>query len=182
MNQPERASRGREKRPRMNGQIRIREVRVIGSDGENLGIMKTPDALLKAEGMGLDLIEVSAEARPPVCRIMDYGKYRYEQSVRERQSRKNKVKVHLKEIQIRPNIGAADFETKCRRAEKFLESGDQVRVAVVFRGREHAHTELGQKLIDRLTTRLEEAGKPKSPAQLTGKQLTMVLLPNPKKD
>jgi translation initiation factor IF-3 len=180
MSQANKARQSREKKPRMNHQIRIREVRVIDQHGNNLGVMQTHNALAKAEDAGLDLIEVSGDARPPVCRIMDYGKYRYEQSVRERQSRKNKTTIHVKEIQIRPNIGEADFETKCRKAAKFLEAGDHVKVSVVFRGREHAHPELGKALMDRLVERLDSSGKPKAPAQLSGKQLMLIMLPNPK--
>ncbi|HOH30575.1 MAG TPA: translation initiation factor IF-3, partial [Candidatus Hydrogenedentes bacterium] len=135
---------------RINEQIRARQVRVIGDDGEQLGIMTPRDALREAENRGFDLVEVAPKATPPVCRIMDYGKYRYEQKKRARESRKHQHTVSVKEIKYRPKIDKHDFDFKTNHVREFLAEGNKVRVTIMFRGRELAHQEFGREIIQRV--------------------------------
>ena len=155
----------------INEQIRDREVRVVSDSGEQLGIMSSRDARRLAEEKNLDLVKIAPMAKPPVCKVMDYGKYRFEQAKREKEARKNQKTVEIKEIRLSLNIDTHDFETKARHAEKFLKAGNKVKVSIRFRGREMAHTNLG----------LDEACKDFSsiekPAKLEGRQMLMFLAP-----
>ncbi|MBX3070021.1 MAG: translation initiation factor IF-3 [Thermomicrobiales bacterium] len=162
---------------RVNERIRIREVRLIDENGEQVGIIQTRDALEMARERGLDLVEVAPNAIPPVCRLMDYGKFRYEQSRKERESRRHQTTIELKEVRIRPKIDDHDLETKGRRAAKFLDSGDKVKVTVLFRGREMAHPDIGRGLLDQLTEMLRSHGSIEQAPKLEGRTMTMTLAP-----
>ena len=143
------------KRVRVNRQIRISPVRVIGADGSQLGILEVDAALRMAEDLGLDLVEVAATARPPVVRIMDYGKYKFEMAKQARQAKKKQHVIELKEVKYRPGIDDHDFDTKTRHARRFLEEKNKVKVTMMFRGRQVAHPELGQAVLDRVATALD---------------------------
>ena len=161
----------------MNERIRIREVRVIDEEGEQLGILPTREALDLARARGVDLVEVAPNAVPPVCRMMDYGKFRYEQSRRERESRKNQHVVELKEIRIQPKIGDHDLETKSRQAAKFLDAGDKVKFTVRFRGREMAHPDIGKGLLDELWEMLKTQATMELTPKMEGRTMIMHLAP-----
>jgi translation initiation factor IF-3 len=165
------------KRVRVNRQIRISPVRVIGSDGSQLGILEVDVALRMAEEQGLDLVEVAATARPPVVRIMDYGKYKFEMAKQARQAKKKQHVIELKEVKYRPGIDDHDFETKTRHARRFLEEKNKVKVTMMFRGRQVAHPELGQAVLDRVAQALNDVGKIESSGRLEGKSITMILAP-----
>jgi translation initiation factor IF-3 len=162
---------------RVNERIRIREVRLIDENGEQVGIIPTFDALQMARERGLDLVEVAPNAIPPVCRLMDYGKFRYEQSRKERESRRHQHVIELKEVRIRPKIDDHDLSTKGRQAAKFLDAGDKVKVTVLFRGREMAHPDLGKALLDQLAEQLRPHGSVEQPPRMEGRTMTMFLAP-----
>jgi translation initiation factor IF-3 len=162
---------------RVNERIRIREVRLVDENGQQVGVVPTMQALEMARDRGLDLVEVAPNAIPPVCRLMDYGKYRYEQSRKERESRKNQTVVELKEVRIRPKIDDHDLETKGRNAAKFLDGGDKVKVSVLFRGREMAHPEIGRGLLDQLIELLRPHGSVEQAPKIEGRTMTMILAP-----
>jgi translation initiation factor IF-3 len=164
-------------RIRVNRQIRISPVRVIGVDGAQLGILETDKALAMADEQGLDLVEVAPMARPPVVRIMDFGKFKFEQAKQARLARKKQHFIHLKEVKYRPGIDDHDFETKTRHARRFLAEGDKVKVTLMFRGRQIAHPELGKAVIDRVAAALADVSKVESDAKMEGKMLTMILAP-----
>ncbi|MDA2966198.1 MAG: translation initiation factor IF-3 [Actinomycetota bacterium] len=166
--------------PRYNDRIRAREVRVIGPDGAQLGIKTVPDALALAREIDLDLVEVAPLATPPVCRIMDYGKFRYEESQRAREARKKTAHVSVKEVKFRPKIGKGDFDTKVRHVQGFLAEGHKVKVSLQFRGREMAHPELGSKILDDVIEQILSVGKVETQARLEGRSMTMVLVPDKK--
>ncbi len=166
-----------EKRVRVNRQIRISPVRVIDPDGVQLGIMPIEQALAAAEERGLDLVEVAPNARPPVCRIMDYGKYKYEEARKARLARKKQHQVHVKEVKFRPGIEAHDFEFKVRHARRFLQEGDKVKATMMFRGRQMAHPELGREVLDRVAQAVEDVGKVESEPTMEGRNMTMILAP-----
>ncbi|NIS00885.1 MAG: translation initiation factor IF-3 [Gemmatimonadetes bacterium] len=166
-----------EKRVRVNRQIRISPVRVIDPEGEQLGIMPVEEALAVAEERGLDLVEVAPNARPPVCRIMDYGKYKYEEARKARLARKKQHQVHVKEVKFRPGIEAHDFEFKVRHARRFLEEGNKVKATMMFRGRQMAHPELGRDVLDRVANAVEDVGKVESEPVMEGRNMTMILAP-----
>ena len=166
--------------PRYNERIRAREVRVIGPDGAQLGIKTVPDALALAREIDLDLVEVAPLATPPVCRIMDYGKFRYEESQRAREARKKTAHVSVKEVKFRPKIGKGDFDTKVRHVQGFLAEGHKVKVSLQFRGREMAHPELGSKILDEVIEQISSVGKVETQARLEGRSMTMVLVPDKK--
>ncbi|MFO7892848.1 MAG: translation initiation factor IF-3 [Longimicrobiales bacterium] len=166
-----------EKRVRVNRQIRISPVRVIGEDGEQLGIMAVEEALESAEEQGLDLVEVAPNSRPPVVRIMDYGKYKYEQSRKARQAKKKQHTTQLKEVKFRPGIEAHDLEFKLRHARRFLEEGNKVKATMMFRGRQVTHPELGREVLDRVASELEDVSKIESHPRLEGRNMIMVLVP-----
>ena len=167
----------RDRGPRINERIGVREVRVVGEDGEQLGVLPTRDALTKARELGLDLVEVAPTSRPPVCRIMDYGKYKYEQSKKARQARKRQHHVVVKEIKMRPKIETHDYDFKKKHIVEFLEHGDKVKVTLMFRGREMAHTDLGRKLLDQLSSELTDLAKVEAPPKQEGRNMTMLLTP-----
>jgi translation initiation factor IF-3 len=162
---------------RVNERIRIREVRLIDENGEQVGIIPTFDALQMARERGLDLVEVAPNAMPPVCRLMDYGKFRYEQSRKERESRRHQHTVELKEVRIRPKIDDHDLETKGRQAAKFLNAGDKVKLTVLFRGREMAHPDLGKALLDQLADQLRPHGTVEAAPRMEGRTMTMFMAP-----
>lgn len=166
-----------ERRVRVNRQIRISPVRVIDVEGEQLGIMPVEQALATAEERGLDLVEVAPNARPPVCRIMDYGKFRYEEARKARQARKKQHNVQVKEVKFRPGIESHDFEFKIRHARRFLEEGNKVRATMMFRGRQMAHPELGREVLSRVAEAVEDVGKVESDPSMEGRNMTMILAP-----
>jgi len=153
---------------------------VIGPDGAQLGIKTVPDALALAREIDLDLVEVAPLANPPVCRIMDYGKFRYEESQRARKARKKTAHVTVKEVKFRPKIGRGDFDTKVRHVQGFLAEGHKVKVSLQFRGREMAHPELGSKILDEVIEKILSVGKVETQARLEGRSMTMVLVPDKK--
>ncbi len=162
---------------RINEEIRIREVRVTGANGEQLGIMLTRDALKLAEEQHLDLVEVAPKAKPPVCRIMDFGKYRYEQQKRDKEARKKQKVITVKEVKLRPNIEQHDFDVKLKNAQRFIEEGNKVKVTIMFRGRELSHPEIGSEVLDRMAKAMEETVTVERAAKLEGKNMTMILSP-----
>ncbi len=161
----------------INEEIREKEIRVIDADGTQLGIMSSKEALALAIEKGLDLVNIAPQATPNVCRIMDYGKYRYEQAKREKENRKNQKTVDTKEVRMSMNIDTHDFMTKVNQANKFLKSGDKVKVSVRFRGREMAHTELGKDLLDKFKEACAEFGAVDKPAKMEGRSLAMFISP-----
>ncbi len=161
----------------MNEQIKAREVLVVDADGTQLGVMKTDEALNLAQEKKLDLVNVAPGAKPPVCRLMDYGKHKYEQSKRDREARKKQKITTIKEIKLRPNIDQHDFDVKAKRARKFLDNGDKVKVTVMFRGREITHPEIAQRLCKQLADDLAEVGVVEKPAKQEGRNMLMILAP-----
>lgn len=161
--------------PRVNRQIRISPVRVIGADGSQLGIMEVDAALSQAVEQGFDLVEVAPLARPPVVRIMDYGKYKFEMAKQARSAKKKQHVILLKEVKYRPGIEDHDFDTKTRHARRFLGEGNKVKVTLMFRGRQIAHPELGRAVVDRVAQELADVAKVEVSAKLEGKSLTMIL-------
>jgi len=169
------------KEMQINEQIRDAEIRVIGATGEQIGIMSAAEAQKLADEQDLDLVKISPNATPPVCRIMNYGKFRYEQAKREKDARKNQHIVETKEVRLGLNIDVADFDTKQRQAVKFLKQGNKVKVSIRFRGREMGHPELGQTIMDRFATACEETAVIEKPAKLEGRHMLMFLAPRPVK-
>jgi translation initiation factor IF-3 len=165
------------KRVRVNRQIRISPVRVIGPDGAQLGIMDLEAAFTQADSHGLDLVEVAATARPPVVRIMDYGKFKFEQAKQARLAKKKQHVIELKEVKYRPGIDDHDFDTKTRHARRFLEEKNKVKVTMMFRCRQIAHPELGQAVLERVAQQLADVSKIESAGRLEGKSMTMILAP-----
>ena len=161
----------------VNEQIKAREVLLIDADGTQLGVMATAQALEIAEKKRLDLVNVAPGARPPVCRLMDYGKYKYEQSKREREARKNQKLVTIKEVKLRPNIEKHDFAVKAKNARRFLEGGDKVKVTVMFRGREITHPENAQRLLKRMADDMSDYGVVERMPKLEGRNMIMILSP-----
>lgn len=161
----------------MNQGIRAREVRVIDSDGAQVGIMLLRDALRLAEEKGLDLVEVAPQAKPAVCRIMDFGRYKYEQSKRDKEARKKQHVVTLKEVKLRPGIEEHDFETKAKNAIRFLKDGDKVKVTLMFRGREIVHPHLGQQLLAKLAEQVQDLAVVERVPKLEGRNMIMILAP-----
>lgn len=159
----------------MNEEIRDKEVRLVGNEGEQLGIMSAKDAYKLAMQQGLDLVKIAPQATPPVCKIMDYGKYRYEQAKREKEARKNQKVVEIKEVRMSLNIDVHDFETKVSQAKKFLKAGDKVKVSVRYRGREMARPELGKDLLERFKDACSEEGIVDKPAKMEGRSLAMFI-------
>jgi translation initiation factor IF-3 len=155
-------------------------VRLVDADGSQVGIVSLSDALERAQRQELDLVEVAPQANPPVCRIMDYGKFRYEESQRLKESRKKTVQITMKEVKFRPKIGKGDFDTKVRHMHEFLEEGHKVKVTLQFRGREVAHPELGTKILNAVIEQLGPIAKVDSHARLEGRNMTMVLSPEKK--
>ena len=167
-----------EKDLRINELIRVREVRLIDGEGNQKGIVPTIQALQMARDAGLDLVEVAPQAQPPVCKLLDYGKYKFELEKKNRESRKHQKQVRIKEIRMQPKIDEHDLEFKTRHIREFLDEGDKVKVTVRFRGRELAHTELGREVLDKILQMLTDSFIIEKPAQMEGR--TMSLLLNPK--
>ena len=162
----------------MNERIRAAEVRLVGPDGSQVGIVPLQAALEIARRLDLDLVEVAPQARPPVCRLLDYGKYKYEQAVRSKEARKKQSQVVVKEMKMRPKIDRHDYGTKKGHILRFLNQGNKVKVTIMFRGREMAHTEMGAKLLTRLTEDLFDIAHVETPAKLDGRNMTIVFAPN----
>ena len=156
-------------------------MRVIDKDGNQLGILSVSEALYKAEQSGLDLVEISPNAEPPVCKIVDYGKYRYQQTKKEKESKKTQHQVKVKEVKIKPNTDVHDLETKLKHAREFLTKGNKVRITCVFRGREMQHPEIGMQSVQKMLDDLSELSTPESEPKMLGKNLSVVLAPGAKK-
>ena len=161
----------------MNERIRVSEIRLIGADGENVGVVPPSVGLQMAQDAGLDLVEISPNAVPPVCKVMDLGKFKYEQQKREAEARKKQKIIEIKEIKFRPGTDTHDYDVKMRSVMKFLEEGDKVKVTLRFRGREMAHQDLGLELLNRVRTDVGEAGKIESMPKLEGRQMVMMIAP-----
>ena len=161
----------------INDEIKEKEVRLIDSDGTQLGIHSLADAKAKAEASNMDLVLIAPQAKPPACKIMDYGKYKFEQGKREKEARKNQRVVNIKEVRITPSIDVHDFNTKVNQTVKFLKSGDKVKVTVRFRGRELHHTQLGMDLLTKFADAVNEVGTVEKAAKLEGRNMTMVVVP-----
>ncbi|HHU86554.1 MAG: translation initiation factor IF-3 [Pelotomaculaceae bacterium] len=162
---------------RINEEIRAREVRVIDADGTQLGIMSGREALRLAEEKQQDLVEIAPAAKPPVCKLMDFGKYKYEQSKREKEAKKKQKVISVKEVKLRPNIEDHDFEVKARNASRFLKDGDKVKATIIFRGREIVHTQIGQQLLKRLAEDVKDISTIERQPKLEGKNMIMILAP-----
>lgn len=167
--------------PRINEQIRIREIRVVGDDGAQLGLMSPKEAMAIATERHLDLVEIAPTAKPPVCRIMDYGKYRYEQQKREKEAKKKQRVIDVKEVKLRPGIEDHDFEVKLKNAIRFLQDGDKVKCTIMFRGREMSHPELGEVLLNRLAEELKDLAIVERKSKLEGRNMIMIVGPKPSK-
>lgn len=159
----------------INEQIRDKEVRVIGEDGEQLGIMSAKEALKLAKEAELDLIKIAPTAKPPVCKIVDYGKYRYEQMRKEKEAKKKQKTIDIKEIRFSPNIDTNDLKTKMNQARKFLSKGDKVKVSIRFRGRELAHMEIGTEILNNFAAQMEDVAIVEKPAKVEGRSMVMFL-------
>ena len=173
MRPPQRKNSG----PRINDEITAQEIRVVDAEGEMRGVMKLADALVLADDSGLDLVELSPNADPPVCKVLDYGKYKYELQKKAAEARKKQKTVDVKEVKIRPGIEKHDYEVKMRNARRFLENGDKVKVTMRFRGREMAHQNIGRDLLQRMQEELADIGKVEMYPRLEGRQIMMVLAP-----
>ncbi|MFV0491070.1 MAG: translation initiation factor IF-3 [Pseudorhodobacter sp.] len=176
---PHNAPPQRDTGPRVNDRIRAPEIRLIGADGENVGVVTPARALAMAADVGLDLVEISPNAAPPVCKIMDFGKFKYEQQKREAEARKKQHIIEIKEIKFRPGTDKHDYDVKMRSVLKFLGEGDKVKVTLRFRGREMAHQELGLDLLNRVAADVTEAeaGKVEAMPKLEGRQMVMMIAP-----
>ena len=161
--------------PRINDNITVDEVRLVGADGEMVGVVSIKEALMKAEDAGLDLVEVSPNAAPPVCKILDFGKYKYEQQKKAAEAKKKQKVTAVKEVKIRPGIEKHDYEVKMRNARKFLTNGDKVKVTMRFRGREMAHKDIGFNLLTKMIEELQDVGKVDLHPKMEGRQVIMVL-------
>ena len=174
---PHHAPPSRDTGPRVNDKIRAPEVRLIGAEGENLGVVTPARAMQYAEEAGLDLVEISPNATPPVCKIMDFGKFKYETQKREAEARKKQKTIEVKEIKFRPGTDTHDYDVKMRSVKKFLEEGDKVKVTLRFRGREMAHQEIGMELLKRVAADVTEIGKVENMPKLEGRQMVMMIGP-----
>lgn len=176
-NRPPRESREREDPTRVNERIRCPEIRLVGADGEMIGVVSVAEGLRRAREEGLDLVEVSPGASPPVCKILDYGKYKYEQQKKAHEAKKKQKIIQIKEVKLRPNIDKHDLEIKLKAVEKFLEAGDKVKITLRFRGREMAHQEIGMRLLDKVKEYLADKIKIEHPPSFEGRQVVMVIAP-----
>ena len=161
----------------LNEDIHDKEIRLIGSDGEQMGIVSSEEALKIADAQGLDLVKISPQANPPVCKLMNYGKFRFEQSKREKEARKNQRVVEVKEIRMSPGIDIGDFNTKLKNAQKFIADGNRVKVSFRFRGREMAHTDIGRALLDKFAEQCAETASLDKGAKLEGRMMSIFLSP-----
>jgi translation initiation factor IF-3 len=164
----------------VNEKIRGGDIRLIGADGENVGVVSPDRALAMAEDAGLDLVEISPNANPPVCKIMDFGKFKYEQQKRESEARKKQKIIEIKEVKFRPNTDKNDYDVKMRNVFKFLDNGDKVKVTLRFRGREMAHQNLGRELLERVAEDTKDHGKVENFPKMEGRQMVMLIGPLPK--
>jgi translation initiation factor IF-3 len=176
-----RAGKGGGKRARINDQIQVAEVRLIDEDGNQVGVVSLAEAQGAAAARSLDLVEISPDAEPPVCRIMDYGRHLFEQKQKEKESRKKQRQVQIKEIKFRPGTDVGDYDVKLRNLRRFLESGDKTKITVRFRGREMAHQELGVQLLEKVEADLADLGSVEQRPSLEGRQMVMVISPGTKK-
>ncbi len=163
--------------PRVNRQIRVPEIRLIDQDGENAGVVSPATAMEMAEEVGLDLVEISPGANPPVCKIMDFGRFKYEQQKKANEAKKKQKIIEIKEVKFRPNIDTHDYDVKMRSVTKFLGEGDKVKVTLRFRGREMAHQERGRELLTKIAGDIEEIGKIEAMPKMEGRQMIMVVAP-----
>ncbi len=177
---PHNAPPQRETGPRINDRIRASEIRLIGAEGENVGVVTPERAMMMADDAGLDLVEISPNANPPVCKIMDFGKFKYETQKKEAEARKKQKIIEIKEVKFRPNTDNHDYDVKMRNVFKFLENGDKVKVTLRFRGREMAHQELGRQLLERVAEDTKESGKVENFPRMEGRQMVMLIGPLPK--
>lgn len=166
---------------RRNEQIRAREVRVIGAEGEQLGILGRNEAIAAAKEAGLDLVEVASTAEPPVCRIMDYGKFKYETQKKKQEAKKRQTVIQIKEIKLRPKTDEHDYQTKVNHIRRFIEDGDRCKVTIFFRGREIVHKDRGQSMLDKVVEDTKDIAKVEQEARAEGRTLFMMLVPLPKK-
>ncbi|APO86446.1 MAG: translation initiation factor IF-3 [Marivivens sp.] len=166
--------------PRINERIRCPEIRLIGAEGENVGVVTPAQALQMAEEAGLDLVEISPNATPPVCKIMDFGKFKYEQQKKEAEARKKQKIIEIKEVKFRPGTDKHDYDVKMRSVLKFLGNGDKVKVTLRFRGREMAHQDLGRQLLEQIAGDITEFGKIENMPKMEGRQMVMMIGPLPK--
>lgn len=166
---------------RINERIRVPQIRLSAPNGEAMGIMDTRDALAIAKKHGLDLVEISPTAKPPACRIMDYGKFKYEKSKKEKDQKKKQVQVKVKEVKFHANVGDHDYETKLRNARKFLEAGDRVKGSLFFRGRENAHREIGFEVMKRFIEDIADIAWAEQQPKLQGRQIICMIVPGKKK-
>ena len=164
--------------PRINDRIRVPEVRLLGAQGEQIGIVSIGDALRMAEDGDLDLVEVAPNQRPPVCKLMDYGKFKYESDQKRREARRNQVQTVIKEMKLRPKIDPHDYETKKGHVVRFLKAGDKVKITIMFRGREQSRPELGYRLLQRLAADVDELGYVEASPKQDGRNMTMVVAPH----
>jgi translation initiation factor IF-3 len=164
--------------PRINDRIRVPEVRLVGAEGEQIGIVPIGEAIRLAQEADLDLVEVAPTARPPVCKLMDYGKFKYESDQKRREARKNQVQTVIKEMKLRPKIDPHDYETKKGHVVRFLKAGDKVKITIMFRGREQSRPELGYRLLQRLAGDIEELGFVEAAPKQDGRNMTMVVAPH----
>ncbi|MDR5653787.1 translation initiation factor IF-3 [Xinfangfangia sp. LG-4] len=174
---PHNAPPQRETGPRVNDRIRAPEIRLIGAEGENIGVVTPARAMALAEEAGLDLVEISPTAVPPVCKIMDFGKFKYETQKKEAEARKKQKVIEIKEIKFRPGTDSHDYDVKMRSVLKFLDEGDKVKITLRFRGREMAHQQLGMELLNRVAAHVAEVGKVESMPKLEGRQMVMMIAP-----
>lgn len=163
--------------PRINEDILVSQIQLIDDEGNNLGVVPIQEALSRAEAVGLDLVEVVPNASPPVCKILDYGRYKYQAQKKAAEARKKQKTADLKELKLRPNIDKHDYEVKLRNVKRFIESGDKVKITMRFRGREMAHAEIGQALLERLKEDTAAFSRVESEPKLEGRQMMMVLMP-----
>jgi translation initiation factor IF-3 len=163
--------------PRVNEEIRVPQVRLIDQDGEMQGVMSARDALLRAYAVGLDLLEISPNADPPVCKILDFGKFKYEQQKKRNEAKKKQRVIEIKEVKVRPNIDENDYQVKLRSMKSFIDEGDKVKVTLRFRGREMAHQDIGVKVLERIRADLETATKVEQMPRMEMRQMVMVLSP-----
>lgn len=166
---------------RVNREIKAPKVRLISHTGEQVGVVALYEALAMADDAGLDLVEISPGASPPVCKIINYGKFRYDQTKREKENKKAQHQIKVKEVKIKPNIDEHDLQTKLRHAKEFISKGNKVKITCTFRGREMMHPEFGEKLVKRMCDELEDIAQAESPAKLFGRMLSVVLAPGSKK-
>ncbi|WP_308446882.1 translation initiation factor IF-3 [Neisseria uirgultaei] len=169
-----------EREARINGEITAKEVRLISESGEQLGVVSVREALAMAEGQDVDLVEISPTAKPPVCKLMDYGKYKYQQAKKRDEAKKNQKQVQIKEIKFRPGTDEGDYQIKMRNIHRFLADGDKVKVTLRFRGREMAHQQLGAQLLERVKEDLAEVAQIESFPKMEGRQMVMMIAPKKK--